>query len=121
MRISELRNKDVINVQDGRRLGYIEDFDLDLERGRIEALRVPAGSGRMFGLFSKGEETVVAWHQIQKIGVDVILIDPEKTHFTPLHSPEPEAGTPGSAALFVPPDNPFREDPFREQEHLFDL
>ena len=121
MRISELRNKDVINVRDGRRLGYIEDFDLDLERGRVDALRVPAGNGRMFGLFSKGEETVIAWHQIQKIGVDVILIDPEKTHFTPVHSPTPEGEATETTALFVPPANPFREDPFREQEHLFDI
>ena len=39
MRISELRMKDVIEAEDGRRLGYINDMDIDPDAGRIDALR----------------------------------------------------------------------------------
>ena len=77
LRISELRNKDVINGQDGRRLGYIRDIDIDLVRGCIESVVIP-GDGKFFALFGKGEETVLTWRQIKKIGVDVILVEPDK-------------------------------------------
>lgn len=70
---SELRTKDVINVVDGRRLGFIGDLELDLEAGRISAIVIP-GPGRFMGLFGHERDVVVAWDQIEKIGQDVILV-----------------------------------------------
>jgi len=77
LRISELRNKDVINGQDGRRIGFIRDIDIDLARGCIDAVVIP-GDSRFFSLFGKNDETVLTWRQIKKIGVDVILVEPDK-------------------------------------------
>ena len=69
----ELRDKEVINLCDGRRLGYISDFELELCSGRITAICVPGEMG-CFG-FKKGEEIVIPWENIQRIGEDAILVE----------------------------------------------
>ncbi|NPV91474.1 MAG: YlmC/YmxH family sporulation protein [Firmicutes bacterium] len=74
VRVSELRQRDVINVVDGRRLGMIKDFDLDLEDGSIKAIMLP-GPGRLFGIFGRNDDLEVPWDRIVKIGVDVILVE----------------------------------------------
>lgn len=74
VKISELRNRDVVNVVDGRRLGVICDLDLDLENGRILAIIVP-GSTRLFSFFGGGRDYVIPWDNIVKIGVDTILVE----------------------------------------------
>lgn len=119
LRISELRNKDVIDLQEGKRIGYIDDIDLDLERGRIESLVIPTSNSRMFNLFGRGEDIVIHWRQIKKIGVDVILIDPDSTvHIEPIAAEEPQTQQP---QIYTPPVNPFTEDPFEDQDDLFEL
>lgn len=77
LRISDLRHKDIINNIDGKRLGFIRDVELNLREGRIDALVLPA-ENRFIGLLSRAEDINVLWPQIQKIGVDVILIEMEK-------------------------------------------
>ena len=119
LRISELRNKDVVDLQEGKRIGYIDDIDLDLEHGKIESLVIPTSTSRMFNLFGRGEDIVIHWYQIKKIGVDGILIDPDKTvHLEQTDAPEIQ--TP-QTQIYTPPVNPFTEDPFADQEDLFEL
>ncbi len=74
MRAGELQTKDVINIVDGRKLGSIGDLEIDLETGFVRALIIPP-EGKFFGFFSKGDEVVIAWDQIVKIGSDVVLVD----------------------------------------------
>ncbi|KLU60468.1 PRC-barrel domain protein [Peptococcaceae bacterium CEB3] len=76
MRISELRLLDIVNVKDGRRLGPIKDLDLDMERGAIRAILV-AGAARSWGIFGggRGDDILIPWDRVKKIGVDVILVD----------------------------------------------
>lgn len=76
MKISDLRHKDVIDSSSGKRLGFVRDIEINLEKGCIEALVIPEES-RFFTLFGKSEETVLRWRQLKKIGVDVILIEAE--------------------------------------------
>ena len=38
VKVSELRDMEVVSIQDGRRLGLIMDIELDLDEGRILAL-----------------------------------------------------------------------------------
>lgn len=73
MKISELQSKDVVNVANGRKLGRIYDLELDLRRGRIQSLIIPS-EARLFGWISNGQEWVIPWYQIVKIGSDVILV-----------------------------------------------
>lgn len=71
---SDLRCKEVINVCDGARLGYVCDLDLELDSGRILAIIVP-GRCRLFGLLSAGEDYVIPWPCIRRVGTDIILVD----------------------------------------------
>ncbi|SDW05052.1 sporulation protein, YlmC/YmxH family [Marininema mesophilum] len=73
IKISELQAKDVVNISDGKKLGQINDLELDLREGQIKALVVPSES-RFFGLVTGGKETVIPWNRIVKIGNDVILV-----------------------------------------------
>jgi len=73
-RVSDLRHKDIINVIDGKRIGYIKDIELDLDDGTIKNIILP-GENRIFSLFGKNDDLVIDWRQIKKIGADVILVE----------------------------------------------
>ena len=74
MRMSELKRKEVINVCDGCRLGYVSDLDVRVPEGQVVAIIV-YGPGRFFGLFGRGEDFYVPWDCVQRFGDDIILID----------------------------------------------
>lgn len=71
---SELREREVVNILDGKRLGLASDLEIEAETGRIKAIVVP-GPGKFLWLFGKSEDFVIPWERIKKIGVDVILVD----------------------------------------------
>ena len=79
MRICDLREKEVINICDGKRLGFVEDVEFDLCTGKITAVIVP-GPCRLFGILGREEEYVICLHDICKVGSDLILaeVDSEK-------------------------------------------
>lgn len=69
-----LRQKEVINIVDGARLGFICDLVLDVCTGKICAIVVPGPS--RFSFFFKGErDQVIPWKNIRKIGENVILVE----------------------------------------------
>lgn len=74
IKTSDLRQREVINVTDGKRLGFISDLDIDLEKGMIKAIIVP-GQNRVFSLFAKTGDYIIPWDQIKRIGSDVILVE----------------------------------------------
>ncbi|WP_123039875.1 YlmC/YmxH family sporulation protein [Cohnella candidum] len=73
MKISDFQTKDVINIVDGKKLGQISDLELDLRQGKIDSIVVPAAT-RFFGMFGGGNEVVIPWRNIVKIGADVVLV-----------------------------------------------
>lgn len=74
MRIAELRYKEIINVSNGHRLGFVCDVDMDVVSGKVKALIVP-GPCRFFGLFGREDDYVLPFDAISRIGSDIILID----------------------------------------------
>lgn len=70
----DLKNKEIINIYDGKSLGYVSDIEINLEKGRIEAIIIPVQSG-FFNFFSRENEYVVKWNDIKRIGEDVILVE----------------------------------------------
>jgi YlmC/YmxH family sporulation protein len=74
IKTSELREKEVINIRDGTRLGMISDIDINLEKGEIESIIIP-GPGRILGIFGRNSDIEIRWQNIIKIGKDVILVD----------------------------------------------
>ena len=73
-RMYDLRQKEVINVNDGTRYGFVSDMELNTEDGRIIALIVP-GPGRVLGVFGRDQEYRIPWDKISKIGDDIILVN----------------------------------------------
>ena len=73
-RFADFRCKEVINICDGCRLGYVGDVECRLPDGQLTALIIP-GPYRFFGLFGRGEEYCIPWECIKQIGDDIILID----------------------------------------------
>lgn len=73
----KLKNKEVINIFDGRSLGFVYDIEVDLERGVIDGIVIPGARGFM-GFFNKGDgDTVIKWEKVRTVGDDVILVDLE--------------------------------------------
>ncbi len=78
-RVTDLRCKEVINISDGQRLGYVSDVELLLPEGKAVALIVP-GPSRFLGLAGCKDDFVIPWNCIKRIGEDIILaeLEPEK-------------------------------------------
>ena len=75
-RVTDLRCKEVINVTDGLRLGFVSDVEILLREGKVLALVVP-GPCRFFGLFGRKDDFVIPWNCIRRIGSDIILVELE--------------------------------------------
>jgi len=71
---SDLRTKEVINMVNGSRIGFIYDFEINLEKNRIEAIIVPK-EGKFLKIFSRENDYVIPWKRIVKIGQDIILVE----------------------------------------------
>ena len=73
-RVSELRYKEIINVSDGCRYGWVGDVEVDLDSGQVRALVVP-GRLRLFGLLGREEDRVFPWEAVRRFGADTILVE----------------------------------------------
>lgn len=73
-RIGDLRWKEVINVTDGTRYGYVSDAEVDVETGQVRTLIVP-GRLRWFGLLGREPELVFPWSAVKRFGEDLILVE----------------------------------------------
>ena len=72
--VNDLKTKEVINVSDGARLGFVADVEIDLTNGRLVAIIVP-GPYKMLGFLGRSEDIIIKWENIKKIGDDIIVID----------------------------------------------
>ena len=71
--LTDLTEKQVINLCDGKILGNIVDFKIDVCTGCLTAIILP-GEGGIFG-FRKCTDIVIPWDKICKIGKDAIIVD----------------------------------------------
>jgi YlmC/YmxH family sporulation protein len=78
MLLSELGGKEIVNLNNGERLGIIADSDIvvDEKTGKIITLLVPERK-LQFKLFKENEDIEIPWHTIRKIGNDMIIIELE--------------------------------------------
>ena len=67
-------HKEVINITDGKRLGFVQDVNADLETGMITSIIVP-GSTRLISFFSSSNDIIIPWQNIKCIGDDIILVE----------------------------------------------
>ncbi len=70
----DFKHKEVINIKNAKRLGYVQDVTADLKTGTITSIIVP-GNTKFFNLFATGNDIVIPWENITCIGNDIILVD----------------------------------------------
>ncbi len=71
----DFKHKEVINIKDGTRLGYVQDVCADLETGKITSIIVPGGKGKIMSFLSSENDIVIDWENIRCIGEDLILVE----------------------------------------------
>ena len=71
----DFRKKEVINITDATRLGYVQDVCADLETGRITSIIVPGGTNKLLNFFSSSNDIIIEWEKIRSIGDDLILVE----------------------------------------------
>ena len=73
MKLSDLQEKDIVNINDGRKIGRIIDAEVDM-MGKINYLVVDEKRGlRTF--LSSNSDVNITFDKIKRIGTDVILVD----------------------------------------------
>ena len=70
MRFCELKEKEVVNICNGKCLGGVVDLQINVCSGAIEALIVP-GPAKFFGCVGREFELHIPWCKIVKIGPDM--------------------------------------------------
>jgi len=75
--LSDLRNKEVINIKNGAKLGYVDDVEINTKEATVLALIV-FGRPRFFGLFGRDDDIVIKCEDINLIGEDTILVSFEE-------------------------------------------
>ena len=70
----DFKHKEVINITNGKRLGYVQDVCADLETGKITSIIVPR-SNKILNFFVSNNEIEIPWQKIKCIGEDLILVE----------------------------------------------
>ena len=73
MTFRELCSKEVVQLKDGACLGRVDDVELDADTARIGSLLL-LGRPRLFGLLGRDETLTIPWADIERIGLDAILV-----------------------------------------------
>lgn len=91
----ELRRKEAININDGKRLGKVSDVVFTYPEGKVQGIVVPGGRGFRWGK----AEVFVELKCVTKIGVDVVFVDIKA-------APKPEKKKGGKWEDSCPPPPP---------------
>ncbi len=72
MRYSDLAGKEIIAVDEGIRLGFVDRTDLiiNTRTGTVDSIVIPYGRR-----FWRSKTVVIPWRGITKIGRDLIIVD----------------------------------------------
>lgn len=76
---ANIKDREVINIRDGRKLGIVADVEIDFEQGKIISIIVP-GHGKLINLFGSDNDIIIPWNCIKKIGTDVVLVDMDEDY-----------------------------------------
>ncbi len=73
-RITDLHDKEVINVSDGVRLGFVDDVEVDTCTAQLVAI-VIYGRPKLCGLMGREPDIVIHWKNIEVIGEETVLVN----------------------------------------------
>lgn len=71
---SDLRNKEVVSVQTGLKLGYVDDIEINTSETSVLSLII-YGRPRAFGMLGRDEDIIIKCENIQLVGEDTILVN----------------------------------------------
>lgn len=80
VRLSDLIGKDIVNIQNGSRLGTVADSDLvvNLDTGEIDSIILPSRGG-ILNIWDRSNLTI-PWASVRKIGSEVIIVELDDSH-----------------------------------------
>lgn len=80
MRMGELVGKEIININNGRRLGVVGDSDMavDIESGDIQSIILPRRNN-IINLWMDRQHLVIPWEAVKKVGTEVIIVELDQT------------------------------------------
>lgn len=70
----DFRQKEVIDITNGKIVGFVVDVDAEFNAGSIKNIIVAQTTGLLKGLGGKNNITI-PWSSIKLIGEDVILVE----------------------------------------------
>ena len=73
-RITDMHDKEVINVCDGTRIGCVDDVEVDTCTAQLVSIIVH-GRPKCMGLLGHDEDIVISWKEIEVIGDETILVN----------------------------------------------
>ena len=86
-KITDMHDKEVINISDGNRLGCVDDVEIDTCTAQLCAI-VIHGKPKLLGFAGHEEDLVIPWKEIEIIGEETILVNrpacpppPRKPHW----------------------------------------
>ncbi|MEG0894092.1 MAG: YlmC/YmxH family sporulation protein [Oscillospiraceae bacterium] len=69
----QLKSKEIIDISDGLKVGYVDDVVIDTSNASVSSL-VIYGRLRLLGLLGREDNLYIEWNDIEAIGEDTILI-----------------------------------------------
>ncbi|MGE5704269.1 MAG: YlmC/YmxH family sporulation protein [Clostridia bacterium] len=74
MRLSELSGKEIVDMNNGERMGIVGNSDLEINpvTGEIQSIILPNTS--FWGFGKRKNEVVIPWKSIYKIGPDMMIV-----------------------------------------------
>ena len=70
---TKFRQKEVINIHNAERIGFVYDVEIDEKSGKIDAVIV-LRRGWFFTHLFGGGELVIPWSNVEAVGKDIILV-----------------------------------------------
>jgi len=70
-----IKNKEVINICDGKSMGFVCDIEINLREGRIEGIVLPGSRGLLSMFGRETEDFIIKWKDVRTVGEDVILVE----------------------------------------------
>ena len=77
--IYDLRRKEVINIKNGLRIGFVSDVDIDLCSAKIVSIII-YGKLKLFGLLGRYDDIIIKWEDASVVGEDTILVNFSQTN-----------------------------------------
>ncbi|NLY71927.1 MAG: YlmC/YmxH family sporulation protein [Clostridiales bacterium] len=82
MRLSDLGEKEIIDIRDGSRYSDLYDAELifDQRTGKIKVILVPENRSRL-SFTGVVDYVQIPWNSIKKFGEDIIIVETENNSF----------------------------------------